>query len=96
MIPDKIVHPGSASRAEVSSELKTPPCRVCGKTEWVAAYWPENPERAVCVECCGTAEHHDGETGHVWSYDRSERDRVCDHCGQFARNTDYYDHGDDW
>lgn len=70
---------------------ETPPCRACGKSEWVCAYWPEHPERAICIECCGTAEHHDGETGHVWTHDPAERDYVCDHCGQFARCTDYYD-----
>lgn len=74
----------------------TPPCRICGKAEWVGCFWPEHPERAICVECCGgDVEHHDGETGHVWTYDPAERDQVCDHCGQFARNTDYYDHQDD-
>ena len=72
-----------------------PPCRVCGKTEWVGCYWPEAPEKAICVTCCELAEHDDGETGHVWEYDRAEGDRVCDRCGQFARNTDYYDHDHD-
>ena len=74
---------------------KTPPCRVCGKTEWVASYREEAPKKAICIECCATAKHDDGETGHVFTYDPSERDRVCDHCGQFARNTDYYYHWDE-
>ena len=75
--------------------VETPPCRVCGKNEWVCAYWPDAPEKAICLTCCETAEHDDGETGHVWEYDPAERDRVCDRCGQFARNTDYYDHWDE-
>lgn len=70
----------------------TPPCRVCGRAEDVACFWPDRPEVAICPACCGAgAEHEDGETGHVWKYDRSERDMVCEHCGELARNTDYYD-----
>lgn len=72
----------------------SPPCRVCGSPRDVGIYDPDHPERAICIECCPKAEHHDGETGHVWTYDRWERDRVCDHCGQLAGNTDYYDHWD--
>jgi hypothetical protein len=69
---------------------------VCGQSEDVACWPPEHPERTICVACCGAgAEHHDGETGHVFTYDRAERDRVCDHCGQLAGNTDYYDHWDE-
>lgn len=72
---------------------QTPPCRMCARAEGVACYWPEAPEKAICIECCGMgAEHDDGETGHGFDYDRAERDRVCRYCGQFARNTDYYDH----
>lgn len=67
-----------------------PKCRICAGD--VDGYPNDHPERAICVACCAAgAEHHDGETGHVWSYDRWERDSVCDHCGEFARNTDYYD-----
>lgn len=71
----------------------TPRCYVCGGE--VDCWREEAPERAICVECCGKTEKHDGETNHVWTYDRSERDLVCDHCGQFARYTDYYDHADE-
>lgn len=67
--------------------MSVPPCRVCGKSEWVACYREDTPKMAICVECCETAEHDDGETGHVWTYDRGERDYTCDHCGQFRRNT---------
>lgn len=80
----------------MTSDPRTPVCRICGQTEWLAAHHPEHPDRAVCITCCGAgAEHHDGETGHVWTYERAERDRVCDHCGQFAGNTDHYDHWDE-
>lgn len=71
---------------------EAPPCRVCAKSEWVGCYHENRPEAAVCVECCATAEHDDGETGHVWTYVRAEQDRVCDHCGQLAGNTNFYDH----
>jgi hypothetical protein len=82
--------------SEPHRELSAPPCRVCGKAEWVACYEPEHPERAICVECCGEGpEHHDGETGHGFDYDPTERDRVCRYCGQFAAITDYYDHWDE-
>lgn len=63
-----------------------PPCRLCGKTDTVAAYWPEAPEKTVCVECCEGVKH-DGEAGHVWMHDPPERDWTCIHCGQFRRNT---------
>jgi hypothetical protein len=72
--------------------MSTPACRVCAKSDDVACYDPEHPERAICIGCCEAgAEHHDGETGHVFVYERAERDRVCIYCNQFARNTDYYD-----
>lgn len=66
---------------------EVPPCRACGKVEWVAAYWPEAPEKTICITCCETAEHDDGETGHVWKHDPPERDWCCTHCGQYRRNT---------
>lgn len=75
------------------AEAASPVCRICGKGEWVGCWWPERPEDAICITCCEAgAEHHDGEVGHVWEYDRGERDKLCIHCGQAARNTDRYDH----
>lgn len=59
-----------------------PPCRICGKRETVAVYDEKNLQNAICPECCEKgAEHADGETGHVWEYDRSERGQVCQKCG---------------
>lgn len=57
---------------------EAPPCRVCGKS---VATWPnDHPERAICMDCCGTADHHDGETGHQYEYDRDERNHLCRYC----------------
>lgn len=70
---------------------EAPPCRLCCTNEYVFQYEEDKPEKAICVFCCEKAEHDDGETGHVFVYDPAERDRVCNYCGQFARNTDYYD-----
>lgn len=67
---------------------QSPPCRVCGKTEPVICY-PDDHSQTVCPDCCDKAEHHDGETGHVWEYDPHERDRVCIHCGIPRRCTEY-------
>ena len=60
----------------------TPPCRCCGSTQWVAVWDPDHPERTICVECCGpeTVEHHDGEHGHQFEYERGEGWR-CKYCG---------------
>ena len=58
-----------------------PPCRVCLSSEHVGVFDPLNLFLAICPECCGTANHPDGETGHVWEYDRSERGNVCQKCG---------------
>lgn len=59
-----------------------PPCRICNSPKWVAIWHPEHPERTICVECCGDAgvEHHDGETGHQFEYERCEGHR-CRYCG---------------
>ena len=67
---------------------KSPPCRVCGKADPVIVY-PDDHAQTICPDCCGTAEHADGETGHVWEYDRWERDWVCVHCGILRRCTEY-------
>jgi len=63
--------------------MKTPPCRVCGKTEPVMCFPIEEADRAktICPDCCATAEHDDGETGHVFNYDASARERICEKCG---------------
>ena len=70
---------------------KTPPCRVCGKSEPVLCHDPKLPENAICPDCCAKVLEHpsDGETGHVWQYDRYERADACGHCGIFKRDTDY-------
>lgn len=86
----------SPSSEEPAMKGETPPCRVCGDAANVACYPSDHLEHTICVTCCEAgAEHHDGETGHGFDYDRTERDRVCRYCGQFARNTDYYDHWDE-
>lgn len=64
-----------------------PPCRVCLSVKKVCVYPSDQPFLAICPECCATAIHSDGETGHVFEYDRSERDSVCQKCGI----TEHYD-----
>lgn len=69
----------------------TPPCRACGTTAEVICYSEANPQTAVCPDCCDTAEHADGETGHQFTHDPSERDWVCNYCGicrRFTRHAD--------
>lgn len=66
----------------------TPPCRVCGRTDEVICY-PDDHRWTVCPECCDSAEHQDGETGHGWDHDHWERDRVCRYCGIQRRCTEY-------
>lgn len=58
-----------------------PPCRVCLSVEKVCVYPLDEPFLAVCPDCCETALHSDGENGHVFEYDRSERDSICTKCG---------------
>lgn len=58
-----------------------PPCRVCLSVEKVCVYPLDEPFLAVCPDCCETALHSDGECGHVFEYERSERGRVCAKCG---------------
>jgi hypothetical protein len=69
-----------------------PYCRVCGDIDEVICFPPANPAGAICPECCDKATHDDGETGHVWEYDRWERDHQCIHCGIMRRCTDYVEH----
>ena len=57
-----------------------PPCRVCGGND-VGCYPADNLFMAICPNCCEKANHPDGETGHEFKYDRSERDTVCQKCG---------------
>lgn len=71
------------SRVETS-----PKCRVCNSDKGVLVY-PEDSTQAICPDCCDKAEHADGETGHVWEYDRHERGSVCIHCGICRRDTGY-------
>lgn len=73
----------------------SPPCRCCGDREHVGVYWARMPWRTICPECCPTAHHYDGETGHGFDYELAEQDHVCRYCGVFSRHTDYYDHYDE-
>ncbi len=59
-----------------------PPCRVCGKD--VAVWREEHPEHAICMDCCGNADHPDGEHGHQYEYERGERDYWCRYCASPA------------
>lgn len=71
-----------------------PLCRVCKKADPVLCF-PQDHTQTICPECCDKAEHSDGETGHVWKYDRGERGNVCDKCGILQRDTQYnYDYPD--
>lgn len=72
----------------LAAEPATPSCRVCGKSEWVGCYDEAHPERTVCAECCPTAEHHDGETGHQFDYERGEG-WLCRYCCTNRTNTDF-------
>lgn len=68
----------------------SPPCRVCASKHDVICYPLENRALTICPDCCAKcAEHPDGETGHVFEYDRGERDHVCQHCGVNRAQTDY-------
>ena len=58
----------------------SPPCRVCNSAQSVGVWDPAQPERTVCVECCGGAVHHDGELGHQFEYERLEG-HMCRYCG---------------
>lgn len=84
------------SEAQRIVQLKSfgPPCRVCGKTEPVLCY-PDDHSQTICPECCDKATHADDENGHIWYYDRDERQQVCDRCGipksctKYAFDRDY-------
>lgn len=71
-----------------ASEASAPVCRVCNKP--VAVWRTEQPEQAICMDCCATAEHPDGETGHQFEYVRGERTYSCRYCAAPADN-DFYD-----
>lgn len=66
----------------------TPPCRVCNKTTDIICY-PDDLCQAICPACCDTAQHADGETGHVWKYDYDERTEACEKCGIDIKCTEY-------
>ena len=74
----------------------SPPCRVCKSAENVIVWSDEHPERTICWECCATAEHHDGETGHNFTYDRRQfgGEWSCDYCG-VERGPHNYDYQED-
>ena len=63
--------------------MTTPPCRVCGKTDPVMCYPLDTAQHAqtICPDCCVNATHDDGETGHVFGYDREARETLCAKCG---------------
>lgn len=69
-------------------EQQTPPCRVCGKGQPVLCY-PDDTTQTICPNCCDTATHADGDTGHQWDHDRYEKDYECRHCGIYRRCTQY-------
>ena len=71
-----------------------PPCRGCGSAKQVASYPPGAPKMAICPDCCETAEHPDGETGHQFTYARYEG-HTCDYCGINRNDTAYDDGGDE-
>lgn len=66
--------------------MTTPPCRICGSSQWVGCYREEAPEQTVCPTCCETAEHDDGETGHQFSYHHPEG-HTCNYCGVNRNDT---------
>lgn len=62
------------------AKLAMVPCRICHSPKYVGIV-PQDRSQTICSECCATAEHADGETGHCWEYERSERGDVCAKCG---------------
>lgn len=66
-----------------------PACRVCGRTEDIISY-PDDPSQAICPTCCAAAHHPDGEDGHQFDYERSERQHICRYCGLPRSATDDY------
>jgi len=44
----------------------------------VAVWRTEHPEQAICMDCCGDAEHPDGEHGHQYEYEREGH--MCRYC----------------
>lgn len=70
------------------AKLAMVPCRVCHSPKNVYVI-PKDRSQTICFECCPKVEHADGETGHVFEYERSERDHVCVHCGVLRSCTDY-------
>lgn len=72
---------------------EAPKCRVCGGS--VVCWREEAPEQAICMACCETAEHSDGETGHQYEYERGERDHWCRYCSAPAPLDWYADDGYD-
>lgn len=86
----------SPSAAPIPGETEaavTPVCRICRSSKRVAIYRTEAPGQAVCVECCDGSKHHDGETGHQFSYDRYDG-HTCDYCG--INRNDTAARYDDW
>jgi hypothetical protein len=66
----------------------SPACRVCHSNQHVICY-PNDHAQTICPECCAKAEHADGETGHYFVYERSERRHECRYCGIPRDCTDY-------
>lgn len=66
--------------SDKSEQMKSPPCRICGNSRWVAMFDTKHPEKAICMDCCGFAEHENGESGH--EYERTGfHVPSCIHCG---------------
>lgn len=84
----------SASIPSQTVAAITPACRACGSSKWVACYPAESPGQTICTECCGTAEHPDGESGHQFTYSRHEG-HTCDYCGINRNDTAWRYDGDD-
>ena len=67
-------------------------CHGCGADAAVADTYFDH---VVCEECCASSIHPDGEEGHVYEYDRGERDYPCCYCGALPPH-DWYDRYDDY
>ena len=71
-------------------DMTAPPCRVCGEVKNVYVWRDEAPEQTICNVCCENSEHHDGETGHHYSFGGSLEGHTCDYCGQIAPDDYFY------
>lgn len=79
-----------ASENDMTPE--SPPCRICKSKEHVVSY-PDNHSETVCPECCGNADHGDGERGHQFEFHYGEG-WTCRYCGD-ERGPWNYDYPDE-